>query len=94
MPFNTSPIGHNPKLKDLFNCLSIEGRECEFLARIIRNNTEVHGKLYTPENEIQLGNIDKLIDEYNDKLYFRHRPKRLIEKYKKHLYIFIKYLIK
>ena len=57
------------------------------MARIIRNNTEVHGKLYTPENEIQLGNIDKLIDEYNDKLYFRHRPKRLIEKYKKHLYI-------
>lgn len=47
MPFNTSPIGHNPKLKDLFNCLSIEGRECEFLARIIRNNTEVYGKLYT-----------------------------------------------
>ena len=87
MPFNTSPMGHNPKLKDLFNCLSTEGRECEFLARIVRNNTEVHGKLYTPEDGILLENIDKLIDEYNNRLYARHKPRRLIEKYKKHLYI-------
>lgn len=87
MPFNTSPVGHNPKLRDLFECLSTEGRECEFLARTIRNNTEIYGRLYTPENEIQLGNIDELISKYNDNLYFRHKPKRQIERYKSHLFI-------
>lgn len=87
MPFNTSPLGHNPRLRDLFDCLSTEGRECEFLARIIRNNTEKYGNLYTPENEIQLENIDELIEEYNNKLYVGHKPRRLIQKYKSHLYI-------
>ena len=87
MPFTTSLIGHNPKVNDLFECISIEGRESEFLARTIRNNTEIYGKLYTSEDEIQLNDIEKLISIYNDKLYFRHKPKRQIEKYKSHLYI-------
>lgn len=87
MPFTTSLIGHNPKVNDLFECISIEGRESEFLARTIRNNTEIYGKLYTSEDEIQLNDIEKLISIYNEKLYFRHKPKRQIEKYKSHLYI-------
>lgn len=87
MPFNTSPIGHNPKLQDLFECISIEGRECEFLARIIRNNTEVHGILYSPKHEFQFDDIEQLIQDYNDRLYAGHKPRRNIEQYKSHLYI-------
>lgn len=87
MPFNTSPIGHNPKLQDLFECISIEGRECEFLARIIRNNTEVHGILYSSKHEFQFDDIEQLIQDYNDRLYAGHKPRRNIEQYKSHLYI-------
>ena len=41
MPFISSPIGHNPRLSDLFNCIGIKNREHELLARMIRNNAEI-----------------------------------------------------
>ncbi len=79
MPFCTSLVNHNPPLSDLFDCLDTNEREHEFLARVILNNTEIKGQLYTKKNEIEhLGNIDELVKKHNSLLYKRHRQKRSI----------------
>ncbi len=88
MPFVTSPIGHNPKIHDLFDCLDPENREHELFARLIKNNTEQYGMLCTPVNDLdEFENIDQLIQSYNDSLYYKHRPARDLKKYKNHIYI-------
>jgi DNA replication protein DnaC len=88
MPFVSSPIGHNPKIHDLFDCLDMENREHELFARLIKNNTEQKGILYTPVEDLDhIENKDQLIQSYNDKLYYKHRPARDLEKYKNHIYI-------
>jgi DNA replication protein DnaC len=88
MPFVTSPIGHNPKIHDLFDCIGIENREHELFARYIKNNTENKGCLYTSIKDLHnFENIDQLIESYHDKLYHKHRPARDLEIYKEHLYI-------
>lgn len=75
MPFINSPLEHNPKLHDLFECFSCKERKHELLARFIKNNTEIKGQLFTSVSEVEtMGNIDVLIDEYNDKLWYGHRP--------------------
>ena len=67
MPFNTSPINHNPKLSDLFDCLDSTDREHELFARLIKNNTEIKGQLYTPRTDIVgFENIDDLMTEGDD----------------------------
>lgn len=87
MPFNSSLKNHNPKLSDLFNCIDSSGREHELFARLIKNNTEQKGQLYTPKKEItKFENIDNLIDTWNSSLYWKHKNRRL-EKYKKHIFI-------
>jgi hypothetical protein len=87
MPFVTSPLGHNPKIHDLFNCFNIENHQHELFARLIKNNTEQKGILYTPVKDLEFENISQLIESYNNKLYFRHRPARDLEIYKDHVYI-------
>lgn len=88
MPFVTSLIQHNPKLHDLFDCIDFSGREHELLARKITNNTETKGKLYTLKEEITgFDDIDSLMQAYNDNLYSGHKPQRLLEEYKGHIYI-------
>lgn len=75
MPFINSLLEHNPKLHDLFECFSCKERKHELLARFIKNNTEIKGQLFTSVSEVEtMGNIDVLIDEYNDKLWYGHRP--------------------
>lgn len=87
MPFVSSPISHNPKIYDLFNCISSVGRQHELLARLLRNNTELKAQLYTPKDEIVgFDNIDDLISKYNSLLYSGHSNRR-IEEYKGYLYI-------
>lgn len=89
MPFCTSLIQHNPKISDLLQAIPTEGRECELFARYIKNNTEIEGKLFTPLNEISgFENIDNLIKDYNNSLYYKHRQHRKLEKYGN--YIFLK----
>ena len=62
MPYCSSLYNHNPRLYDLFECISPDGREHEFLARFIRNNTEIEGKLFTVSDEWErFENIDELI---------------------------------
>jgi energy-coupling factor transporter ATP-binding protein EcfA2 len=87
MPFNSSLMGHNPKLGDLFKCINAANRKHELLARFVRNNTEMKGQLYTPIEDIKgFDNIDELIHTYNQTLYYKHVGRRL-EKRNEHLYI-------
>lgn len=75
MPFNRSLIGHNPRSSALFECIPCENRKPELFARMIRNNTEGKGNLFTDEKGI-IGykDIEDLIKNYNKSLWFRHRP--------------------
>lgn len=88
MPFNTSPIGHNPRLSDLFDCIDSADREHELFARVIKNNTEIKGELYTPTKEIKsFENIEKLIKRYNNTLYKKHTEYRSLKIYKDYIYV-------
>ncbi|MCR8966111.1 AAA family ATPase [Brevibacillus halotolerans] len=87
MPFNTSLRNHNPKILDLLECIKLSGREHELLARLIKNNTERNGVLFTPKKNIEgFDNIDTLLQKYNNALYYKHAHRRL-ENYKDHIYI-------
>ena len=75
LPFNRSPVGHNPKLGAVFDCIPCKDKRPELFARFIRNNTEGKGQLFTDIDE--LGNFPDypiLIEKYNDSLYSGHRP--------------------
>ncbi len=88
MPFVTSPIGHNPRIYDLLDCIDSESRAYELFARHITNNTEQKGMIYTPVKELaNFEHIDQLVLSYNNKLYHKHRPARDLESYKGHIYI-------
>ncbi len=74
MPFNASPIGHNPRLGDLFACIDAVERQHEILARLIRNNTEIKGQLFTPVKDVVgFDDIATLIRTYNNALWSGHR---------------------
>ncbi len=87
MPFCTSLKNHNPRLSDLFGCIDTTNREHELLARLIKNNTEQNGQLYTPKEDItNFENIENLIAKYNKNIYYKH-VNRKIDEYKNHLFI-------
>jgi hypothetical protein len=87
MPFNSSLKNHNPKLSDLFNCIDTTSREHEVFARLIKNNTEQKGQLYTSKKEIiNFANVDNLIEKWNKALYYKHTNRKL-ENYKEHVFI-------
>lgn len=89
MPFNSSLLGHNPKLGDLFDCLDATDRMHEVLARFVNNNTEKQAQLYTPVKDLEgFGDVGTLVQTYNGKLYNNERHQgRRIEKRNQHLYI-------
>uniref|UniRef100_UPI000255B948 hypothetical protein n=1 Tax=Microbulbifer agarilyticus TaxID=260552 RepID=UPI000255B948 len=79
MPLCTSLPGHNPRFRDLVESLDMDGRSHELLARCVNNNVERHGILYTPIVDLQkLGDVEALISEYNNKLYYKHRDRQLV----------------
>jgi len=83
MPFTTSLISHNPRIYDLFECINHENREHEFLAKLIQNNTEIKGELFTPFNEVEkFDNLNILVKKYNGLIYRQTQSNRLIESYK------------
>ncbi|WP_231378672.1 ATP-dependent DNA helicase [Virgibacillus sp. CM-4] len=87
MPFNTSLKNHNPKLSDLLDCIDVTNREHEIFARLIKNNIELKGQLYTSKKDIEgFGDIDGLMQTYNNMLYYKHGHRRL-ENYKNNIYI-------
>lgn len=74
MPFAFELPSHFVNLGDLFSCIDPSGREHELLARLIKNNTEIKAKLYTPDGELnKFKNVDLLIDKYNSQLYYKHK---------------------
>lgn len=80
LPFDTMPFcsglrKHVPNISDLLVALDTDGREHEFMARVIKNNTEQKGMLYTPLEQngekYKLGNfedVETLKKIYNEKL--------------------------
>lgn len=83
MPFTTSLKNHNPRIYDLFECIGHENREYEFLARLIQNNTEMKGELFTPLNKVEkFDNLNALIKKYNGLIYRKTQSNRLIDSYK------------
>lgn len=74
MPYSTSLLNHNPKLRDLFECIPSVDREHELLARLIRNNTELGGQLFTSVQDISgFNDIPNLVDTYCNALWSGHR---------------------
>ncbi|WP_223837853.1 ATP-dependent RecD-like DNA helicase [Streptomyces venezuelae] len=62
-------------------------RSHELLARRVKNNVERHGILYTPETDLaELGDVNELIEAYNNKLYYKHKERRLVRD-KGHVFI-------
>lgn len=88
MPFCTSLLGHNPRYLDLVECLDVTERKHELLARSVRNNVEQHGVLYTPAADLEgeFGDVDKLISDHNQRLYYKHVSRQLVLD-KKHVFI-------
>lgn len=75
LPFNRSPIGHNPKLGAIFDCIPCKDRRPELFARFIRNNTEGKGRLFTDIDELSnFPDYQTLIKKYNYSLWDGHRP--------------------
>ena len=74
MPFIFSPKDHNPRLRDLFECIPVDDREHELLARLVKNNTEIKGQLFTTVKDITaFENIEDLVAKHNNLLWFGHR---------------------
>ena len=69
MPYAMSLSNHNISWINLINAIDIEGRNFELLGRYIKNNCESNNILYTLCDEVdKFGNIDELIEEYNNSL--------------------------
>lgn len=75
LPFSFSLINHNPRLCDLFACIDATERQHEMLARLVRNNTEIKGQLFTRVKDIDGfdGDMDALVRKYNSALWHGHR---------------------
>lgn len=87
MPFCSSLCTHNPRIYDLLESISPDGRDHELFARYIKNNTEIEGKLFTPESELeQFENRQDLINTYNSALYYTHTERKL-EEFNGNIYI-------
>ena len=79
MPFNQSPVNHNPRLSVLFDSIPTYNRKHELLARQLRNNTEISGRIFTPLDELShYGDIRSLARTYNATLWFGHRDRSRI----------------
>lgn len=74
MPLINSPIGHNPKIGALFECIPSADRKHELLARLVRNNTEIQGQLFTTVKDIVgFDDIPLLAEQYNNTLWYGHK---------------------
>lgn len=88
IPFNFSPLGHNPRLSDLFICINPNERQHEMLARLVRNNTEIQGKLFTPVDEVAgFNDLNVLVNTYNNVLWSGHRERSRMVIEKRHIFI-------
>lgn len=88
IPFNSSLVGHNPSIFDLLACIGAKGHEDEIMAHSITVNADSYGKLYTDIEELEgFENIEELREEYNGKLYSKHRESRTLEMLGKNIFV-------
>lgn len=78
MPFCSSLLQHKTRFYDLIESIGVSGREHEIVARKIKNNTEISGKIYTKLEELEyIENLQEKIDKYNEKLYHKHQSRKI-----------------
>lgn len=89
IPFTFSLIKHNPSYNMLVNCFDVDYHKSEILARYVKNNTEHNGELFTSLKDIGKSEEDirELAKEYNDKLWFGHRPNNELQIEKGQIFI-------
>lgn len=89
LPFTFSPIKHNPPINILINCFDINEHKSEMLARFVKNNTESKGNLFTSLKDINMNieEIKELISEYNEKMWWGHRPDNELKISKNNIFI-------
>ena len=89
MPFTFSLVKHNPPFNILNRCFEINEHKADMLARYVKNNTEYNGNLFTNIKDIneQDEEIEKLVNEYNQKLWYGHRPSNELVIDKKRIFI-------
>ena len=76
MPFIQSPVNHNPRLGVLFESIPTKSRGHELLARQLKNNTEISGRIFTPIEELShYGDLKALARTYNRTLWFGHHER-------------------
>lgn len=79
MPYNQSPVNHNPRLSALFDSIPTKNRKHELLARQLKNNTEISGRIFTPVDELaRYGDLKTLVKIYNNTVWFGHRERNRI----------------
>jgi len=89
IPYSFFPPDHTPRVVDLVKCIDFKGREDELFARLIRNNSEIRGMLYTNKKDIKtFKNIDELIKKYNHKLYYKHKPDAELKEDEDRVYLY------
>ena len=72
----------------MIETIPIEGRDDELLASYVKKNTEQNNKLYTSIDEVKnFGDIPTLVDSYNNKIYYKHKPNRCLVIENNNLYI-------
>ncbi len=91
IPFDTMPLtsslkNHNPSSKDLYECINLDGREHEYLSRMLLRNAEIGREIYTDIKDINFDNIEQLVEHFNNKVYYKHLHRR-IEMFSHYLYI-------
>lgn len=87
MPFCSSLKEHNPTKLALIDCIPSEGRDHEFFARMVNQNTRSRKVLYTPIEEVEkIYDVEKEISAFNSKIWRGHRPGRELWKYSKYIY--------
>lgn len=89
MPFCSSLPGHNPRFLDVVDCIDLNDRNHELLARHVRNNVEQRGALYSPIKEMPnfSDDIEALVDKHNQFVYAKHRDIRSLQVDKQHVFI-------
>lgn len=89
IPFNFAPIGHTIRYSILLECIEYKDKMDQLMAHFIKNNAEVNGNIFTPLEELEkYGDIKTLIDQYNDRLYQKHRPRNEIRVQNGHAFIY------
>jgi DNA replication protein DnaC len=87
MPFCSALMGHNPTKVSLVECISSEGRDHEFLARHVNQNTRTKKILYTPLEEVEkIYNFNEDVNIFNSKVWYGHKPGRELRIYSKYIY--------